>query len=84
MDGHNTSKTKLSFNLPGEKNNSMQGKWADLNPFEALNEENESFAFLKKISKELEGVWTFQGKKKNKVRTDAICSEGDQSPHPTT
>ncbi len=53
-DGHNTSKAKLSFNLPGEKNDLAQGKWADLNPFEALNGENKSFAFLKKISEELE------------------------------
>jgi hypothetical protein len=49
-DGHNTSKTKLSFNLPGEKNDSVQGKWVDLNPFEALN---------RKIPKEFEGGWTF-------------------------
>ncbi len=34
MDGCNTSKTKLSFNLLQEKNNLVQGKWADLNPFE--------------------------------------------------
>ncbi len=59
MDGRNTSKAKLSFNFPGEKNDSMQGKWADLNPFEALNEENENFIFLRKILKELEGGWTF-------------------------
>jgi hypothetical protein len=32
MDGHNTSKAKLHFNLPGEKNDSTQGKWADLTP----------------------------------------------------
>ncbi len=30
-NGHNTSKAKLSFNLPGEKNDSKQGKWANLN-----------------------------------------------------
>jgi hypothetical protein len=63
-DGSNTSKAKLSFNLLGEKNDSMQGKWADLNPFEALNGENESSNFLKKILKKLKGGWTFQGKKK--------------------
>jgi hypothetical protein len=83
VDRCSTSKVKLSFNLSGEKNDSAQGKWADLNPFETLNEENESFDFLKKISKELEGGWTFQGKKKNKVRIDIIRPEGDQSPHPT-
>ncbi len=59
MDGRNTSKAKLSFNLLGEKNNSAQGKWADLNPFEILNGENESSDFLRKISEELEGGWTF-------------------------
>jgi hypothetical protein len=62
MDGRNTSKAKLSFNLSGEKNDSVQGKWADLNSFEALNGENESSNFLRKISKKLEGGWTFQGK----------------------
>jgi hypothetical protein len=59
-DERNTSKAKLSFNLLGEKNDSAQGKWADLNPFEALNEENQSSDFLRKILKELEGGWTFQ------------------------
>jgi hypothetical protein len=52
-DGNNTSKAKLSFNLSGEKNDSAQGKWADLNLFEVLNEENECFDFLRKISEEL-------------------------------
>jgi hypothetical protein len=65
-NGNNTSKSKLSFNLSREKNDSAQGKWADLNPFEALNGENESFDFLKKIAEELEGRWTFQGKKKTR------------------
>jgi hypothetical protein len=82
-DGCNTSKIKLSFNLSGEKNDSTQGKWANLNPFEALNGENESSNFLRKIPKELEGGWTFQGKKQNKVKIDTIRSKGDQSPHPT-
>jgi hypothetical protein len=58
-NGRNTSKAKLSFNLPGEKNDSTQGKWADLNPFEALNGENESSNFLRKILEELKGGWTF-------------------------
>jgi hypothetical protein len=80
-DGRNNSKAKLSFNLMGEKNDSAQGKWADLNPFEAPNGENESSDFLRKISEELEGRWTFQGKKKNKVRIDTIHPEGDRS-HP--
>jgi hypothetical protein len=83
VDGRNTSKAKLSFNLPGEKNNLAQGKWADLNPFEALNGGNENSDFLRKIPEEIEGGWTFKGKKKNKVRIDIIHLEGDQSPHPT-
>jgi hypothetical protein len=58
-DGHNTSKAKLSFNLPGEKNDLAKGKWADLNSFEALNRENESSDFLRKILEELERGWTF-------------------------
>jgi hypothetical protein len=53
-DGRNTSKAKLNFNLPGEKNDSTQGKWVNLNPFEALNRENESSDFLRKISEELQ------------------------------
>jgi hypothetical protein len=65
-DRRNTSKAKLSFNLPGEKNDLAQGKWADLNPFEALNGENESSNFLKKILEELKGGWTFQGEKKTR------------------
>jgi hypothetical protein len=84
MDGSNTSKVKLSFNRLGEKNDSMQGKWADLNPFEVLNGENEHSNFLRKIPEELEGGWTFQGKKKNKVRIDTIRLENNQSPHPST
>jgi hypothetical protein len=62
INGSNTSKTKLSFNLSGEKNNSVQGKWVDLNPFEALNGENESSNFLRKVPEKLEGGWIFQGK----------------------
>jgi hypothetical protein len=76
-DRHNTSKAKLSFNFTGGKNNSTQGIWADLNPFEALNGENESSDFLRKIPEELEGGWTFHGKKKNKVRINTIRPEGD-------
>jgi hypothetical protein len=83
-DGSNTSKAKLSFNLSGENNDSAQGKWANLNPFEVLNGENERSDFLRKIPKELEGGWTFQGKKKNKVRIDTIRPESNQSPHPST
>jgi hypothetical protein len=82
IDKNNTSKAKLSFNISKENNDSAQGKWADLNPFEALNEENESSDFLRKIPKELKGGWTFQGKKKNKVRIDTIRLEGNGSPHP--
>jgi hypothetical protein len=59
IHGCNTFKVKLSFNIPGEKNDSTQGKWANLNPFEALNGENESSNFLRKISEELKGGWTF-------------------------
>jgi hypothetical protein len=62
-DGSNTSKAKLSFNLLGEKNDSAQGKGVELNPFEVLNGENERSDFLRKISEELEGGWTFQKKK---------------------
>jgi hypothetical protein len=72
-NGCNTSKAKLSFSLSGEKNDSTQGKWADLNPFEILNGDSESSDFHRKIPKELKGEWTFQGKKKkNKVRIDTI------------
>jgi hypothetical protein len=40
-DGSNTSKAKLSFNLLGEKNDLAREKWADLNPFQFLNGEND-------------------------------------------
>jgi hypothetical protein len=63
-NGSNTSKAKLRFNLSGEKNDSAGGKWVDLNPFEVLNRENECSDFLRKISKEIEGGWTFQAKKR--------------------
>jgi hypothetical protein len=59
-------------------------KWADLNPFEVLNGENERFNFLRKIPEELKGGWTFQGKKKNKVRIDTIRTKSNQSSHPST
>jgi hypothetical protein len=71
-DGSNTSKAKVRFNLSGEKNDSAGGKWADLNPFEVLNGENERSDFLRKIPEEIEGGWTFQAKKKNKERVDTI------------
>ncbi len=83
-DGSNTSKTKLSSNLLGEKNDSARGKWADLNPFEVLNEENEHSDFLRKIPEEIEGGWTFQAKKKTKERVDTIHPESNQFPHPST
>jgi hypothetical protein len=83
-DGSNTSKAKLRFNLSGEKNDSAGGKWADLNPFEVLNGENERFDFLRKIPEEIEGGWTFQAKKKNKERVDIIRPDSNQSPHPST
>jgi hypothetical protein len=84
MDGSNTSKAKLRFNLSGEKNDSAGGKWADLNPFEVLNGENERSDFLRKIPEEIEGGWTFQAKKKNKERVDTIRPNSNQSPHPST
>jgi hypothetical protein len=83
-EGRNTSKAKLNFNLSGEKNDSAQGKWADLNPFEALNGENESSNFLKKIPEELEGRWTFQGKKKqSKDRHNPPGGQPISSPYRT-
>jgi hypothetical protein len=48
-DVRNTFRAKLSFNLPRDENTSTQGICANLNPFEALNRENESFNFFKKI-----------------------------------
>jgi hypothetical protein len=66
VDECNTSKAKLNFNFSGENNNSMQGKWANLNPFEALNGENESSDFLRKVPEELKGGWTFKGGKRTR------------------
>jgi hypothetical protein len=84
MDGNNTSKAKLSFNFSGENNDLARDKWSDLNHFEVLNGETKRSDFLRKIPKELEGGWTFQGGKKNKVKIDTIRPESNQSPHLST
>jgi hypothetical protein len=76
VDGCSTPKIKLIFNLPGRCNGLAQRKWANANPFEVLNGEDKAFDFLKKALKALEGGWTFQGKKKHKVKTEPT--------HPTT
>jgi hypothetical protein len=64
----NTPKKKLIFDLPGRSNGKSQGKWVDTNPFETLNEEAGALGFLKKTLEALEEGWTFQGKKKHKVK----------------
>jgi hypothetical protein len=43
-----TPRTKLPFNLPGGQDKPVQEKWANMNPFTALNEENGCFGFLQK------------------------------------
>jgi len=45
-----------------------QGKWVDANQFETLNKEVGALSLLKKTSEALEEGWTFQGKKKHKVK----------------
>jgi len=49
-----------------------------------LNGENERSDFLRKITEEIEGGWTFQAKKKTKERVDTIRPDSNQSPHPST
>jgi hypothetical protein len=57
-----------------------------LKPFEALNGENESFDFLRKIPKEIEGGWTFQGKKieQGKYRHNLLRRRPISSPYYTS
>jgi hypothetical protein len=61
---------KLIFNLPGRCEGATQRKWADANPFKALNGEDDVSDFLRKALEALEGGWIFQGKKKQKVKID--------------
>jgi hypothetical protein len=57
--GRNTPKVKLNFDFPGGWDDVVQRKWADANPFEALNREDDSSNFLRKILEDLEGGWIF-------------------------
>jgi hypothetical protein len=66
-DGSSTPEVKLIFNLPKGCEGATQRKWADANPFKALNGEDDVSDFLKKTPEALEGGWIFQGKKKQKV-----------------
>jgi hypothetical protein len=63
-----TPKKKLTFDLLGGNDGKSQGKWADANPFETLNEEAGTLGILKKTPEELEEGWAFQGNKKHKVK----------------
>ncbi len=49
-----TPKKKLTFDLSEGSDGKCQGKWADANPFETLNEEAGTSGFLKKTPKALE------------------------------
>jgi hypothetical protein len=69
----NTPKKKLTFDLSGGSDGKSQGKWVNTNPFETLNEEARALGFFKKTSKALEEGWTFQGKKKHKVKITTTC-----------
>jgi hypothetical protein len=59
-EGCSTPKKKLTFNLPGGSDGKSQGKWANANPFETLNEEARTLGFFKKTPEALEEGWTFQ------------------------
>lgn len=61
--GSNAPKTKLIFDLPRGRNSAAQRKWADANPFEALNGEDDASNFLRKAPEAPKGDWIFQGKK---------------------
>jgi hypothetical protein len=57
-----------------------QRKWANANPFQALNGVNNASNFFRKTLKALEGGWIFQGKNKHKVKLDPTRPE---AVHPT-
>jgi hypothetical protein len=80
-DGCNTPKIKFIFNLSRGCNGLSQRKWANANPFETLNEEDEAFSFLRKAPEALEGGWTFQGKKKHKVKIEPTHPATGHPPH---
>jgi hypothetical protein len=67
-EGCNTPKKKLIFDLLGRSDGKSQRKWANANPFETLSEEVGALGFLKKTLESLEEGWTFQGKKKHKIK----------------
>jgi hypothetical protein len=49
-----TPKKKSTFDLPGRSDGKSQGKWANANPFETLNEKARASGFLKKTLEALE------------------------------
>lgn len=59
-DGCSTPKIKLTFDPSGGCDGLAQRKWANANPFEALNKEDEAFDFFRKAPEALEGGYTFQ------------------------
>jgi len=54
QEGCSTLKKKLTFDLPRRSDGKPQGKWADANPFETLNEEVGVLGFLTKTPEALE------------------------------
>jgi hypothetical protein len=54
-NGRNIPKEKLLFDLSEEHDGTAQRKWADANPFEALNGEDNTSDFLRKAPKALDG-----------------------------
>ncbi len=79
-DGRSTPETKLIFNLLGGHNGATQRKWAYVNPFEALNGEDDASNFLRKAPKASEGGCIFQGKKKHMVKIDSSRPEANHQP----
>ncbi len=84
MNGSSTPSTKLIFYLLGGRDGTAQRKWANVNPSEALNGEDDVFDFLKKVSEVPKGGWIFQGKKKHRVKIDLACLEAGQQPQLVT
>jgi hypothetical protein len=62
-DGSSTPEAKLFFDLPGRCEGATQRKWANANPFEALNGEDDASNFLKKAWK----LWKEAGFSKGKI-----------------
>ncbi len=84
VDGSSTPEMKLIFDLPGGCDGATQRKWADANPFKALNGEDDASDFFRKAPEAPKGGWIFQGKKKHRVKIDLARPEAGHHPQLAT